>query len=59
LIAESPGTTKIYQAVAGATPVDLFRNEIAGGEIIVQSNRSNRKMGRSGGSAQMFDVKDI
>jgi len=35
LIAESPSTTKIHQAVAGAAPVDLFRNEIAGGEIIV------------------------
>jgi hypothetical protein len=59
LIAESPSTTKIHQAAAGAAPVDLFQNEIAGGEIIVQSNRSNRKMGRSDGSAQMFDVKDI
>jgi hypothetical protein len=59
LIAESPSTTKIHQVVAGAVPVDLFRNEIAGGEIIVQSNRSNCKIGRSDGSAQMFDVKGI
>jgi hypothetical protein len=45
LIAESLSTTKIHQAVAGAAPVDFFRNEIADGEIIVQSSRSNRKMG--------------
>jgi hypothetical protein len=57
LIAESPSTTKIHQAVAGAAPVDLFRNEIAGGEFIVQLNRSNRKMGRSDESGQMFGCK--
>jgi hypothetical protein len=45
LIAESLSTTKIHQAVAGAAPVDFFRNEIADGEIIVQSSRWNRKMG--------------
>jgi hypothetical protein len=41
--------------VPSAAPVDLFRTEIAAGEIIVQSNRSNHKTGAIDEFSQMLE----